>query len=173
MAADVVDSLAPRRDRDTAHLGTGIITTALLLIVGYIVITKVIGIAFRLVVPVVLLVILGSAGIFADLLPRSSSGYDNVDRYQSYDQDRRLPEDGSRLGDMRLRDIADAVVDATRSVLRQLAALLDHAADTGRPEQLRQYSDPHPRRDRFGEGERRSYDDPAAWDSAPRSGRTY
>ncbi|MEZ0172273.1 hypothetical protein [Microvirga sp. TS319] len=154
-------------------MGTGIITTALLIIIGYIVITKVIGIAFRLVVPVVLIILLGGAGIFAELLPQRSPDQDLTHRHQPYGQDRSAPEAVSRLGDIRLRDIADTVVDATRSVLRHVAALLDYAVDDERPEQLPLYSDPRFRRDRFGDTERPTYGEPEAWDGAPRPGRTY
>lgn len=155
-------------------MGTGIITTALLIIVGYFVITKVIGLAVRLVVPVVLIAILGGAGLFADLLPRTGPDSYAVERDQPYGQDRRGPEGPGSIGDMRLRDIADTVVDATRSVLRHVVALLDHAAEPDRPEPLRPYSDSHhPRRDRFGEDAWRSRDDPAAWDAEGRPGRSY
>jgi hypothetical protein len=155
-------------------LGSGIITTAILLIVGYIIITKVIGLAFRLIVPVVLLVLFAGAGIFTDLLPGNDQNHHSADNYQPYDQDRRIPNSVNRLGDMSLRDIADAAVGAARSFLRNTLALLDRAADPEPPSQLPPYSASRdPSRDRFGEHQRPSYDESPSENSEPRPWRAY
>ena len=155
-------------------MSSGIITTAILLIVGYIIITKVIGLAFRLVVPVVLIMILAGAGVFADLLPNKGSGPQSADHSRPYNQDRRASEDVSRLGDMSLRDIADTALDAARSILRSTLALLDRTADPEPLKQLPPYSAARdPARDRFGEDQRPSYGDSHSEDAEPRPWRSY
>jgi hypothetical protein len=50
-------------------LSIGIIATAIVLIIGYVIVSRLVGLAFRLVVPLVLLIILGGAGVFSGLLP--------------------------------------------------------------------------------------------------------
>lgn len=47
-------------------MSTGIIATAIILIIGYLIVSKIVGLAFRLVVPLVLLVVLG--GVLRDNL---------------------------------------------------------------------------------------------------------
>jgi hypothetical protein len=64
-------------------LSTGIITTAVVLIINYIIMSKIVGFAFRLVVPLVLLMLLGGVGVFSGLMPERSP----ADPYASYDQD--------------------------------------------------------------------------------------
>ena len=49
-------------------MSTGIIATAIVLIIGYVIVSRLVGLAFRLVVPLVLLVILGGAGIDPEAL---------------------------------------------------------------------------------------------------------
>jgi hypothetical protein len=152
---------------DSGQLGTGIITTGILLIVGYVVITRLIGLAFRLVVPVVLLLVLAGAGLFSGLLP--DRGHADLNQPPGYD--RRIAEDSSRLGDLRLRDIADSVVDMTRSILRGTLAFLDSTADPQPPEPLHPYSGRGPMpRDRFGEV---PFDDEPQWDGPSRPRRVY
>ncbi|WP_134499984.1 hypothetical protein [Microvirga pakistanensis] len=150
----------------------GIITAAILLIIGYVVITKVVGLAFRLVVPVVLIVILAGAGVFTDILPGDLSSPSRADHGQPYDQHRRMPEDEPRLGDLRLRDIADAAVAAAQSVLRGTLALLDRAADPRASEPSPPSSEfRRPPRSRYDE-EMPPYDDSPSW-NPDRPGRTY
>src|SRR5690349_12788114 len=55
--------------QEAANVSTGIITTAIVLIVGYVIISRVIGLAFRFVVPLVLVAILAGAGVFSNLMP--------------------------------------------------------------------------------------------------------
>ncbi len=149
----------------------GIITAAILLVIGYVVLTKVIGLAFRLVVPVVLIAILAGAGVFTDLLPSSRSGPYPAGRDQPY-RPHPVPEDGNRLGDIRLGDIADAVVAAAQSLLRGTLAFLDRAADPRASEQSAPDPDSrHRPRFRHDEG-MPAYDDPQSW-GPDRSGRTY
>ena len=50
-------------------MSAGFITTAIILVVGYVILSKVIGLAFRLVIPLVLILVLGGAGALSDLLP--------------------------------------------------------------------------------------------------------
>lgn len=155
-------------------MSTGIITTAVLLIVGYVILTKVIGLAFRLVVPAVLIMVLAGAGIFSGLMPDHALDRYPADRAKPYGQDLHVAEEASRLGDVRLRDIADTVIEAARSILQSTLALLDRAADPGPAEQSPSYSEPrHPQRDRFGEPPHPSYDDPSSWAPSPRPGRVY
>jgi hypothetical protein len=63
-AADVADGVAPhiQPDREAKTLSAGFITTAIILVVGYVILSKVIGFAFRLVISVVLILVLGGAG---------------------------------------------------------------------------------------------------------------
>ncbi|MXQ11485.1 hypothetical protein [Microvirga makkahensis] len=146
----------------------GIITAAILLVIGYVVITKVVGLAFRLVVPVVLIAILAGAGIFTDLLPGDRSA-----RYPAdHDRPHRMPADGGRWGDIRLGDIADAVIAAAQSFLHGTQSLLDRAAEPRVSEQPPPSSDfRHRPRTRYGE-EMPAYDDPPSWDRG-RSGQAY
>jgi hypothetical protein len=91
-------------------LSTGIIATAVVLIITYIIRPKIVGFALRLVVPLVLLMLLGGAGVFSGLMPERSPAHP----YASYDQDQHRPD--SNIGDLRLRDIAGMAVDTVRSV---------------------------------------------------------
>jgi len=105
-------------------LSTGIIATAIVLIIGYVIVSRVIGLAFRLVVPLVLIVILGGAGVFSSLIPeRVPDG--------SYGQAQH--RSGSDIGDLRLRDIANIAVDTIRSVLQGSLALLNGARGESEP----------------------------------------
>jgi hypothetical protein len=99
-------------------LSTGIIATAIVLIIGYVIVSRIVGLAFRLVIPLVLLVILGGAGVFSDLMPERSP----ADPYAPYGQVQHRPAD---ISDLRLRDVPDMAVDAVRSVLRGSLALLN------------------------------------------------
>jgi hypothetical protein len=63
-------------------LSTGIIATAIVLIVGYVIVSRIVGLTFRLVVPLVLLVVLGGAGAFSGLMPERSP----ADQYAPYDR---------------------------------------------------------------------------------------
>ena len=88
----------------SSTFSTGIIATAFILIVGYVIVSKIVGLAFRLVVPLVLLVVLGGAGAFSGLMPVSSP----ADQYAPYGQAQHRPS--GDIGDLRLRDIADAAL---------------------------------------------------------------
>ncbi len=99
-------------------MSTGIIATAIVLIISYVIVSRIVGLAFRLVIPLVLLVILGGAGVFSGLMPERSP----ADPYAPYGQAQHRPAD---ISDLRLRDITDMAVDAVRSVLRGSLALLN------------------------------------------------
>jgi hypothetical protein len=62
-------------------LSTGISATAVVLIIAYSIVSRIVGLAFRLVVSLVLLVLLGGAGVFSGLMPERSP----ADPYASYD----------------------------------------------------------------------------------------
>lgn len=148
-------------------MGTGIVTTAILLIIGYVAVTRLIGLAFRLVVPVILLLVLAGAGLFSGLGPDWSPAESD----RPYDHNRPLPEDGRRLGDVSLRDIAQGAMDAARSLLRGTLALLDRTADPRAPEFERPQAGRAPAsRDRFDE---EPFDDGPPWDGAPRPRQVY
>jgi hypothetical protein len=100
-------------------LSTGIIATAIVLIIGYVIVSRIIGLAFRLIVPLVLLVILGGAGVFSGLMPERAP----ADQYARYAQAQHRPS--GDIGDLRLRDIADMAADAVRSVLQAGLAFLN------------------------------------------------
>jgi hypothetical protein len=104
-------------------LSIGIVATAIILIIGYVIVSKIVGLAFRLVIPLVLLLILGGAGTFSSLMPERSP----PDQYTSYGQAQHRPK--SDIGDLRLRDVADMAVDAARSVLRGSLALLNGVSE--------------------------------------------
>src|SRR3712207_3674364 len=106
-----MDRAPHRPSGGTRSLSTGIVVTAIVLIIGYIIVSRIVGLAFRLVVPLVLLVLLGGAGVVSGLMPERAA-----DPYAPYGEaQHRL---GADIGDLRLRDIADMAVDAVRSVLR-------------------------------------------------------
>jgi hypothetical protein len=104
-------------------LSTGIIATAIVLIIGYVIVSRIVGLAFRLVVPLVSLVILGGAGMFSNLMPVHSP----ADPYTPHGQAQHRPD--ASIGDLRLRDISAMAVDAVRSVLRGSLALLNGVAE--------------------------------------------
>jgi hypothetical protein len=139
-------------------LSTGIIATAVTLIIGYVVLSRIIGLAFRFVVPLVLLVALGGAGVFSGLIPeRSPANQDNP-----YAQAQHHPS--GDIGDLRLRDIADIAVDAVRSVLRGSLALLNGVIEPEPRRELRWADEPqHSRR-----GE--PYEAPPDFTNDPRHG---
>ncbi|MBD2750271.1 hypothetical protein IC232_26780 [Microvirga sp. BT688] len=110
-------------------MSTGIIATAIILIIGYVIVSRIVGLAFRLVVPLVLLVVLGGASAFSGLMPERSP----ADQYAPYGQAQHRPI--GDIGDLRLRDIANMAADAFRSVLQGGLALLNGL------------SEPEPRRD--------------------------
>jgi hypothetical protein len=129
-AFDILDGLhLIEYPEGTSILSTGIIATAIVLIIGYVIVSRIVGLAFRLVVPLVLLVILGGAGMFSNLMPVHSP----ADPYTPHGQAQHRPD--ASIGDLRLRDISDMAVDAVRSVLQGGFALLDG------------WSEPEPRRD--------------------------
>ena len=80
------------------------------------IVSRIIGFAFRLVVPLVLVALLGGAGTITSLLPDNGP----VDR----DGQRPSVSDSGGIGDLRLRDVADMAVDAARAVLQGGFALL-------------------------------------------------
>lgn len=108
-------------------MSTGFITTAIVLIIGYVIVTRVIGLAFRLAVPVVLIIVLGGAGVLSGLMPDHAPGRYPADRPTHYEEaQHRL---GGDIGDLRLRDIADMAVDAARLVLKGSLALLNSLSE--------------------------------------------
>jgi hypothetical protein len=124
-------------------LSTGIIATAIVLIIGYVIVSRIVGLAFRLVIPLVLLAILGGAGVFSGLMPERSP----ADPYTSYGQTQHRSD--ADIGDLRLRDIADIAVDTVRSVLQGSLALLNGVSE---PEPGREPGWPdEPQRTRRGE----------------------
>ncbi|MBM1174302.1 hypothetical protein [Microvirga arabica] len=106
-------------------MSTSVIVTAIALVIGYIIVSKIVGLAFRLVVPLVLLVILGGAGVFSGLMPERSP----ADQYTPYGQAQHRPS--GDVGTPRLRDIADMAADAVRSVLRGSLAVLNGVSERG------------------------------------------
>jgi hypothetical protein len=100
-------------------LSTGIVATAIVLIIGYVIVSRIVGLAFRLVVLLVLVVLLGGAGVVSGLMPERST----ADPYAPYGEAQHRP--AADIADLRLRDIADMAVDAVRSVLRGSLALLN------------------------------------------------
>jgi hypothetical protein len=104
-------------------LSTSVIVTAIVLIIGYIIVSRIVGLAFRLFVPLLLLVVLGGAGVFSGLMPERSP----ADQYSPYEQAQHRPS--GNVGDLRLRDIADMTADAVRSVLRGSLALLNGVSE--------------------------------------------
>ncbi len=139
-------------------MSTSVIVTAIVLVIGYIIVSRIVGLAFRLVVPLVLLVILGGAGMFSGLMPERSP----ADQYTPYGQAQHRPS--GDVGNPRLRDIADMAADAVRSVLRGGLTLLNGLSE---PEPRR---DPHwpdkPHHSRRGE----PYGAPPAFSDDPRQG---
>jgi len=123
-AVDVLDGLhSIEHHEGSSTLSTGIIATAIVLIIGYVIVSRIVGLAFRLVVPLVLLLVLGGAGMFSGLMPeRSPAG-----QYSPYEQAQHHPS--GDVGDLRLRDIADMTADAFRSVLRGSLALLNGVSE--------------------------------------------
>jgi len=117
-------------------LSTGIIATAIVLIIGYVIMSRIVGLAFRLVVPLVLLVVLGGAGVFSGLTPERSP----ADQYASYGQAQHHPS--GDIGDLRLRDIADMAAHAVRSVLRGSLAVLTSIAEPERRREPRWPDEP-------------------------------
>jgi hypothetical protein len=139
-------------------LSSGVIATAIVLIIGYVIVSRIMSLAFRLVIPLVLLVILGGAGAFSGLISDRSP----TDQYTPYRQAQHRPS--GDVGDLRLRDIADMAADAVRSMLRGGLALLNGLSE---PEPRR---DPHwpdkPHHSRRGE----PYGAPPAFSDDPRQG---
>ena len=91
----------------------------MILIVGDVIVSKFIGFAFRLVIPLVLLVVLTGAGVLSDLVTERSP----ANQYTPYEQTQH--RSSAHVGDLRLRDIADMAVDALRSMLQGSLALLN------------------------------------------------
>jgi hypothetical protein len=139
-------------------LSTGIIATAIVLIIGYVIVSRIVGLAFRLVVPLVLLVILGGAGVFSGLLPERAP----ADHYAPYGQAEHRPS--GEIGDLRLRDIADMAADAVRSVLRGSLAVLNGASEPEPRREQRWTDEPH--HSRHGE----PYGAPPDFTDNPRQG---
>jgi hypothetical protein len=122
-------------------LSTGIIATAIVLIIGYVIVSRIVGWTFRLVIPLVLLVILGGAGVFSGLMTERSP----ADQYAPYGQAEHRPS--GEIGDLRLRDIADMAADAVRSVLQAGLALLNGVPESQPRREPHWPDEPHhPRR---------------------------
>ncbi|WP_152568773.1 hypothetical protein [Microvirga sp. BSC39] len=112
-------------------MSAGFITTAIILVVGYVILSKVIGLAIRLVIPVVLILVLVGATL-SGLLPDHTPERYPADQPVPYTRAQERPAD---IGDLRLRDLADITVGAARSVLQGMLALLDgNAGHRAKPE---------------------------------------
>jgi hypothetical protein len=147
----------------TGTLSIGIIATAIVLIIGYVIVSRLVGLAFRLVVPLVLLVILGGAGVFSGLMPERPP----ADSYAPYGQVQHRSE--ADIGDLRLRDIAEMAVDTIRSVLQGSLALLNGVSEPEPRREPRWLDEPQRmRRDEPYEGSPGFADDPRQGD--PRRG---
>ena len=136
----------------SSSLSTSIIATAIVLIIGYVIVSRIVGWAFRLVIPLVLLLILGGAGMFSGLMPDRAP----ADQYAPYGQAQHRPS--GEIGDLRLRDVADIAADAVRSVLQAGLALLN-----GVPE-------PEPRREPHHARRGEPYGAPPDFTNDPRHG---
>lgn len=77
-------------------------------------------------VPLVLLITLGGAGVFSSLMPERRP----ADPYASYGQAQHRTD--ANIGDLRLRDIADIAVDTIPSMLQGSLALLNGVSEPGR-----------------------------------------
>jgi hypothetical protein len=144
-------------------LSIGIIATAIVLIIGYVIVSRLVGLAFRLVVPLVLLIILGGAGVFSGLMPERPP----ADAYAPYGQVQHRSE--ANIGDLRLRDIAEMAVDTIRSVLQGSLALLNGVSEPEPRREPRWLDEPQRmRRDEPYEGSPGFADDPQQGD--PRRG---
>jgi hypothetical protein len=147
----------------TGTLSIGIIATAIVLIIGYVIVSRLVGLAFRLVVPLVLLILLGGAGVFSGLLPERPP----ADPYAPYGQAQH--RSGADIGDLRLRDIADMAVDTIRSVLQGSLALVNGVSEPEPRREPRWLDEPQRmRRDEPYEGSPDLADDPRQGD--PRRG---
>lgn len=104
-------------------MSTAIVATAIVLIIGYVIVSRIVGLAFRLAILLVLVVLLGGAGVVSGLMPERSA----ADPYAPYGEAQHRP--AADIGDLRLRDIADMAVDAVRSVLRGSLAFLNGQSD--------------------------------------------
>ena len=141
-------------------MSIGIIATAIVLIIGYVIVSRLVGLAFRLVVPLVLLIILGGAGVFSGLMPERPPA-------DSYGQVQHRSE--TDIGDLRLRDIAEMAVDTIRSVLQGSLALLNGVSEPEPRREPRWPDEPQRmRRDEPYEGSPGVADDPQQGD--PRRG---
>ncbi len=161
-AADLVDGVAshiqPNREAET--LSASFITTAIILVVGYVLLSKVIGFAFRLVIPVVLILVLGGAGALSGLIPDRAPERYPEDQSMPYTRAQEHPSD---IGDLRLRDLAEMAVGAARSVLQGMLSLLDGTAGHGAKPEPRWVD---PRQPRHGE----VYEAPSDFDDVPHHG---
>jgi hypothetical protein len=157
-AADVADGVVPhiQPDREAETLSAGFITTAIILVVGYVILSKVIGFAFRLVIPVVLILVLGGAGALSGLFPQRYPDNQSV----PYTRAQEHPGD---IGDLRLRDLADMAVGAARSVLQGMLALLDGTAGYGAEPEPRWVDQRQPRHGGV-------YEAPSDFDDVPHHG---
>jgi hypothetical protein len=144
-------------------LSTGIVATAIVLIIGYVIVSRIVGLAFRFVVPLVVLVLLGGAGMFSGLMPERSAAYP----YASYGDAQHRP--AADIGNLRLRDIADMAVDAVRSVLRGSLALLNGLSTPEPGREPRWPEEPEPTRHRGPYGPQPGFtDDPRRDEPRPR-----
>ena len=141
-------------------LSAGFISTAIILVVGYVILSKVIGLAFRLVIPVVLILILGGAGALSGLLPDRAPERYSDNQSVPYNRAQEHPGD---IGDLRLRDLADMAVGAARSVLQGMLALLDGTAGHGAKPEPRWVDQRQPRHGGV-------HEDPPNFDDVPHHG---
>ncbi len=136
-------------------MSIGIVTTAIVLIIGYVIVSRIVGLAFRLMVPLVLVVLLGGAGVVSGLMPERSA----ADPHAPYGEAQHRP--AADIGDVRLRDIADMAVGAVRSFLRGSLALVNGLSDPGLGREPRWPEEPEPTRHRGPYGPQPGFtDDP-------------
>jgi hypothetical protein len=79
------------------------------MILGYVILSKVIRPAFRLVIPVILILVLGSAGALSSVRPDHAPERYPVNQSMPHDQ---VQHRSGNIGDLRLCDFADVAVDA-------------------------------------------------------------
>ncbi|PVE25809.1 hypothetical protein DC522_03285 [Microvirga sp. KLBC 81] len=140
-------------------MSTGIITTAIILIICYAIISRIVGFAFRLVVPLVLIVLLGGAGVVSELMPGRAPNPYAVDQDISYGPAQRRT--GGDIGDLRLRDVADMAVRAVRSLLEGSLGLLNRVSEPEPTSDL--YRPIEPRHSRHGEYREGLPDEDRGW----------
>lgn len=141
------------------NLGTGIITTVVLLVIGYTIVSRVLGFAFRLAVPLILIVFVAGTGVISDLIPEHAP--------DPYVDARDIPDGAVQhrarndIGDLRLRDLADVAMQAARTVLQGALAMLNGISEPERD--FKHYRSPEPRHSRPGDDQEPPLDEGRDW----------